>query len=291
MGTRLDTLQSKIRPLVEYFLPRKGMLKFPAEINYDAVLKNHKILMNAYGTVLKRDSKTFDTFFRSLFIESHIYKKLRSLKKIYLVEIAILYKPANNTTRSKLNKLVKDIDKFSGCLFYFPSIGWREILLYILPTFAAAIAVVYHLRGLFPESWGPGMDISAYLTILTALGLTFLIYLGFVALSFVEKRRFFVFPEYKAIRFFDRLQKRWKAFLGRNREGTIYEKENKLFDSLRMGKEPESPIDIYLFMAIAIIILSILAAQSIITYLQYALSFWLVVLPFTLFLALKRKAS
>ena len=88
---------------------------------------------------------------------------------------------------------------------------------------------------------------SAYLTIITALGLTFLVYLVFVALSFVEKRRFFVFPEYKAVRFFDRLQKRWKAFLGRNNEGTIYEKENKLFDSLRMGKEPESPIDIYFF--------------------------------------------
>lgn len=291
MGTRLDNLKSKVRQVLDYFSPRKRVLKFPSGIDYDKTFKNHAVLMNAYGTVLKRDSKTFDTFFRSLFIESHIYKKLRLLKKIYLVEIAILYNPDNNTTRLKLNELIEDIDKLSSSLFHFPTIGWREILFYILPTFAAATAVIYHLRGLFPESWSQGVDMSAYLTIITALGLTFLVYLVFVALSFVEKRRFFVFPEYKAVRFFDRLQKRWKAFLGRNNGGTIYEKENKLFDSLRMGKEPESPIDIYLFMAIAIIILSILVAQSIITDLQYALSFWLVILPFTLFLALKRKAS
>jgi hypothetical protein len=291
MGTMPGNLKSKVRPLIESFFPRKGVLKFPAESDYDAVFRNHAVLMNAYGAILYIDSKTFDMFFRSLFVESHIYKKLRSLRKIYLVEIASLSNSSNSSARSKLNKLVEDMDKFSGCLFYFPTIGWREILLYILPTFAAATVVVYHLQELFPESWSQGIDRSAYLTILTALGLTFLVYLGFVALSFVEKRRFFVFPEYKAIRFFDRLQKRWKAFLGRNKEGTIYEKENKLFDSLRMGKEPESPIDIYLFMAIAIIILSILVAQSIITDLQYALSFWLVILPFTLFLALKRKAS
>lgn len=201
MWTRLDNLKSEVRHLVEYFLPRKGMLTFPAEINYDDVFKNHEVLMNAYGMVLKRYSKTFDTFFRSLFIESHLYKKLWSLKKIYLVEIAILYNSDNNTTRSKLNRLVDDIDKFSGCLSYFPTISWREILLYILPTFAAATAVVYPLRGLFPESWIQGMDMGAYLTLLTALGLTLLVYLGFVALSFVGKCRFFVFPEYKAIRF------------------------------------------------------------------------------------------
>lgn len=290
MGTRLDNLKSKVRQVLDYFSPRKRVLKFPSGIDHDKTFKNHAVLMNAYGTVLKRDSKTFDTFFRSLFIESHIYKKLRSLKKNYLVEIAILYNPDNNTTRSKLNELIEDIDKLSSSLFHFPTIGWREILFYILPTFAAATAVVYHLQGLIPESWSHGVDMSAYLTIITALGLTFLVYLVLVALSFEEKRHFFVFPEYKAVKFFDRLQKRWKAFLGRNNEGTIYEKENKLFDSLRMGKEPEFPVDIVLIMAIILCALEVLVMLSILPPTSIAYLSWLLLMPFLILFTRIRKA-
>lgn len=289
MGTRLDNLKSKVRQVLDYFSPGKRVLKFPSGIDYDRTFKNHAVLMNAYGTVLKRDSKTFDTLFRSLFIESHIYKKLRLLKKIYLVEIAILYNPDNNTTRSKLNELIEDINKLSSSLFCFPTIGWREIF-YILPTFAAAIAVVYHLWGLFPESWSQGVDMSAYLTIITALGLTFLVYLGLVALSFVEKRRFFVFPEYKAIMLFDRLQKRWNAFLGRNNEGTIYEKENKLFDSLRRGKETEFPVDIVLIMVIILCALEVLVMLSILPPTSIAYLFWLLLMPFLILFTRIRKA-
>jgi len=285
MGTRIGNLKSKMRRPIEHLFSRKGVLKFPSEIGYDTVFKNHAVLMNAYGTVLKRDSQTFDWFFRSGFIESHIYKKLRLLKKIYLVEIAALYNSDNNTARRlTLNKLVEDIDKFSGCLFYFPTISWREILLYIIPTIAAATAVVYHLRGLFPDSWSPGVNMSAYLTIITALGLTFLVYLVFAAVSFIDKRRFFIFPEYKALRFFDRLKKRYEAFSGGNIEGTIYEKENKLFGSLRMVKEPESPVDIYLFITIIWGIQSILLALSALN------EFWLILVFIPFFFLLKRKA-
>lgn len=131
---------------------------------------------------------------------------------------------------------------------------------------------------------------SAYLTIITALGLTFLVYLGLVALSFVEKRRFFVFPEYKAIMLFDRLQKRWNAFLGRNNEGTIYEKENKLFDSLRRGKETEFPVDIVLIMVIILCALEVLVMLSILPPTSIAYLFWLLLMPFLILFTRIRKA-
>ena len=182
------------------------------------------------------------------------------------------------------------MDKISSSLFYFPTIGWKEILLYILPTIAAVTAVLYHLRGLFPESWSHGVNMSAYLTILGALGLTFLVYLGFVALSFVEKRRFFVYPEYDAIRLFDRLKKRWKAFLGRNNEGTIYEKENKLFDSLGIGKEPEFPVDIAIIVAIILCALEVLVILSILPPISLAYLFWLLLMPLLILFTGTRKA-
>ena len=81
MRMRFEDFKSKIRHLVGYCLPRKGMLKFPEEIDYNEVLKNHEVLMNAYGAVLKRDSKTVDAFFRSVFIESHIYKNYNCSKR------------------------------------------------------------------------------------------------------------------------------------------------------------------------------------------------------------------
>jgi hypothetical protein len=291
MGTRLGTLGTRAKGLLGFFRPKKRVPKFPETVDYEVVFKNHAALMNAYGTVLTRDAKVFDVFFRSLFVQSHIYKRLQLLKRTYLFEIATLYNQGNDETRLTLNRFVKDIGKLSSCLFYFPNIGWKEILFYILPTIAAATAILYHVRGFVPESWSHGVNFSAYLTILAALGLTFLIYLGFVALSFIEKRLFFVFPEYKAVQFFDRLKKRGEAFLGWKMEGTIYEKEDKLFHSLGMGKELESPIDVYLFMVIMLIISSILVTRSVITILQYAISFWLLILPITLFFALGRKAS
>jgi hypothetical protein len=277
MGTRLGTLGSKAKGLVDFFRPKKRVPKFPEEVNYEEVFKNHAILMNAYGAILKRDARVFDVLFRSLFVQSHIYKRLQLLKRIYLVEIAILYNLGNDKAKLTLNELVDDLDKLSNCLFYFHSIGWREFILYILPTIAAATAILYHVWGLFPESWSAGVNISAYLTLLTVLGLIFLLYLCFGALSFVEKRRFFVFPEYKAVRFFDRLQKRGEAFLGWKTEGTIYEKEDKLFHSLGMRKEPELPIDIFLFLIVISLGLSLLSGLFIISETKTTYLIWLLV--------------
>jgi hypothetical protein len=39
------------------------------------------------------------------------------------------------------------------------------------------------------------------------------LYLLSLALSFVDKRRFFLFPEYDAFKFRDRMKKRLEAFL------------------------------------------------------------------------------
>lgn len=290
MGTRLDNFKSEVKDLIEYLFSRKGASKFPDKIDHDMVFKNHAVLMEAYGTVLKKDSKIFDMFFRSLFVESHICKKLRSLRKIYLVEIATLYDKDNNNNniRSTLNSLVEDIDKFSGCLFYFPTITIKTIIS-VIPIIAAAIAVVSHIPGFFPGSWSHGVNSGAYIMLLSALGLTFLVYLGFAALSFIDKRLLFIFLEEKPQKYFGTWKKRRKAFFGKNIEGTIYEKEDKLFTSLRMRKEPESPVDIYLFMAIILVLVNILVTLSTLTPNQFAYSFWLLIMPF-FFVAVRRKA-
>ncbi|MGP8330323.1 MAG: hypothetical protein ACT6FF_08415 [Methanosarcinaceae archaeon] len=89
---KLDNFKSEVRDLIKRLFPRKGVSKFPDKIDYDMVFKNHAALMRGYGTVLKKDAKTFDIFiFRTVFVQSHIYKKLRSLRTIYIVEIATLY--------------------------------------------------------------------------------------------------------------------------------------------------------------------------------------------------------
>ena len=138
--------------------PRKGVSKFPDKIDYDTVFKNHAALMRGYGTVLKKDAKikdakTFDMFiFRTAFVQSHIYKKLKSLRTIYLVEIAILYDVDNNAVRSTLNGLVEDIDKLSGCLFYFPAITIKTIILSI-PIIVSAATVAYPIWDFFLELW------------------------------------------------------------------------------------------------------------------------------------------
>lgn len=186
---------------------------------------------------------------------------------------------------------MEDADKLSSSLFHFPTIGWKDILLYILPTIAVSLAVVNHLVGLFPKSWSHGVNAGAIQILLLALGLTFtilflILYPLSAALSFLDKRRFFMFPEYRALRFFDRLKKRFEAFLGRAIEETIYEKENQLFHSLGMGKEPEPPIDIYLFSAILIGLISMLEFVVLLTLNQ----FWLVIVFIPFFFLLGRRA-
>jgi len=293
MGTRIGNLKSKIRRPIEHLFLRKGVSKFSDEIAYDDVFKNHAVLMEAYGAALERDSRTPDWFFRRWFVESHIYKKLQSLRKIYLVEIASHYNSDNNPTRTTLDKLVEDLDKFSSCLFYFPNIGWKEFLLYILPSIAAVTVVAYNVRAFIYPSWSQWVNAVAYQILLISLGLTlvvvFLIINPFFAVvSFIDKRRFFIFPEYKPRGFFDKLKKWFESFLGKNIEGTIYEKENKLFHSLRMKKEPEYPVDIVLFMFIIIFALAILDTLSMLPNQVHSLVWLLIAL--SLFFFVRRKA-
>jgi hypothetical protein len=232
--------------------------KFPDKIDYDMVFKNHAALMRGYGTVLKKDAKTFDMFiFRTVFVQSHIYKKLKSLRTIYIVEIATLYDMDNNAVRSTLNRLVEDIDKLSDCLFYFPAITIKTIIL-SLPIIVSAATVAYTMWDFFLELWNQGINNAAYLKFLSALGVTFLMYLGFAALSFIDKRLFFIFPEDNPQGHFDKWKKWCKAFLGKSTGGTIYKKENKLFASLRMRKELELPVDVFIFMCIVLVVLYIL---------------------------------
>ena len=92
----------------------------------------------------------------------------------------------------------------------------------------------------------------------------FLIVLGLIALiialvevvifflSFIDKRRFFLFPEYDALKFRDRMKKRMEAFFGSKIEYTIYEKENKLYQSLGVGKVTEAPVDLLIFVLLII---------------------------------------
>ena len=172
---KLDNFKSEVRDLIKRLFPRKGASKFPDKIDYDVVFKNHAALMMGYGTVLKKDAKikdakTFDMFiFRTAFVQSHVYKKLKLLRTIYIVEIAILYDADNNAVRSTLNGLVDDIDKLSDCLFYFPAITIKTIIVSI-PILASAAAVAYPIWDFFSESWNQGLNNAAYLKFLSALG-------------------------------------------------------------------------------------------------------------------------
>lgn len=282
---KLGNFKSEVRDLIKRLFPRKGVSKFPDKIDYDMVFKNHAALMRGYGTVLKKDAKTFDMFFRTVFVQSHIYKKLRSLRTIYIAEIATLYDTDNNAVRSTLNKLVEDIDKLSGCLFYFPAITIKTIILSI-PIIAP---VAYIIWDFFSGSWNQGMDNVAYLKFLIALGVAFLMYLGFAALSFIDKRLLFIFPEDNSQGHFDKWKKRCKAFLGKSTEGTIYGKENKLFNSLMMKKEFESPVDVSIFTSIVLVLLCILVTRSIITPNQLGYLFWLLIMPIACFFVARRK--
>ncbi len=122
-----------------------------------------------------------------------------------------------------------------------------------------------------------------------ALGITFLMYLGVAALSFIDKRSLFMYPEDKP-RIHIEWRNRWKAFLGKNIEGTIYEKENKLFKSIGYFKEPESPVDLFLFLALIITVIDILITQSVFIINQLSYLFWLILISLTIFIMAKRKA-
>lgn len=286
---KLDNFKSKVRDLIKRLFPRKGASKFPDKIDYDMVFKNHAALMGGYGTVLKKDAKTFDTFiFRNVFVQSHIYKKLKSLRTIYIVEIATLYDTDNNAVRSTLNRLVEDIDKLSDCLFYFPAITIKTVIL-SLPIIVSAATVADPMWDFFLELWNQGVHNAVYIKLLSALGLTFLMYLGFAALSFIDKRLLFIFPEDNSQGHFDKWKKQCKAFLGKSTEGTIYKKENKLFASLRMGKEFESPVDLFIFMAIALVVLYILVTLSILTLNQCEHLCYLLIVSIIFLLVVRRK--
>jgi hypothetical protein len=70
----VELLKSIVGKLIRFF---PGEIRSPGETDYDEVLKNHRALMNAYGSVRKRVSKTpVQIFYRSLFVESHIYKRM-----------------------------------------------------------------------------------------------------------------------------------------------------------------------------------------------------------------------
>lgn len=286
---KLDNFKSEVRDLIKRLFSRKGVSKFPDKINYDAVFKNHATLMRGYRTILKKDANTFDIFlFRTLFVQSHVYKKLRSLKTIYLFEIVTLCDTDNNAIRSTLNGLVEDIDKLSDCLFYFPAI--TKTIIVSVPIIVSAATVAYNRWDFFLELWNQGINNATYLKLLSALGVTFLMYLGFAALSFRDKRLLFIFPEDNPQGHFDKWKKRCKAFLGKSTEGTIYGKENKLFDSLRMRKELELPVDVFIFMCIVLVVLYILVTLSILTLNQFEHSCGLLTVSIICLFVARRKA-
>jgi hypothetical protein len=283
MGARLNNLKSKVKDLIKY----RRVSKFPAEIDYDTVLKNHAVLINAYGVVLKNDMRTLKLFFRSPFIESHIYKKLRLLREIYLAEVAALYNTDKAIIKSTLIDFVEDIDRFLGTLFNF---SLEKILLSSIPIIATIIYILSTLRDFFLGSWSLGLRFEEYLLLIRIVGLFFLIYLGFATLSFIDKRLFFIFTDNKAQGYFDLWKKRLKAFLGINIKGTIYEKETKLFRSLGIAKEPETPIDIILFFILFTGVTAMLSGLSIfIASVAENLSYLL--LLFFFFLLIKRATS
>jgi hypothetical protein len=228
------------------------------EIDYYRGFKNHVTLMEGYKSVLKNSISTTDRFCRTKFVESHIYKKLKIIRKIYSVEIATL--PDSDTHRQTLNNLVENIDKFQRDLSYFPNITTKEVISIIVPILAA-IGAIYSLS----KIWSPINAEAVLLGIFLLSLLVFYCAYCFVlaVFSFVDKRLLFIFPEYKLFpddkrqRGSDKWKKRWKAFSGKEIEGTIYEKENELFKSLKMIKIAEQDVDIALIMSCISIIAAI----------------------------------
>ena len=287
----VELLKSIVGNLIRIF---PGEIRSTGKIDYDEVLKNHAALMNAYGSVIKRVSKTPEPIFsRSLFVESHIYKQLQSLKKIYLTEIAILQNTDNTSAKSALNKFVEDIEKISKSLFHFPIITWKTILP-LIPVLAAVLAAVYRFRPFFFKISSQSVSMGVYRVFLIALGLTALIMalveFVIVFLSFIDKRRFFLYPEYGAIELRDRMKKRSEAFWGSKIRSTIYDKENKLYRSLGIeSKDTEQPVDIIILMIFAAFIFWIIPV--VLNIYLFAYLFWLLILPITLILVRRRSAN
>ena len=190
------------------------------------------------------------------FVESYIYKKLRSLRKLYLVEIGVIYDlDNNNTLKSTLNKLVEDIDKFKSNLFYFPTISLKGLISALILIIPTAIAVITLLQE--NELLGVPENAEIY-GLLIFFGVYLEFFLVSVCYSLIYKRLLFIFPRYKFQGRFDKWKKMWNAYLGEKIEGTIYEKENKLFNSLKMKKISEGPLEISLFACIFVVALFIL---------------------------------
>lgn len=240
MGTRLDNFKSR------FSFSGKERISFPDEINYGTVFEKHDSLMKGYKSVLKNSISTGDSFCIK-FVESHIYKKLKMLRKIYSVEIATFHD--SNTHRKTLNDIVENIDRFQRDLSYFPNITFKGVISILVPILTA-IAVICSLR----EIWSPIVAAPVVLWIFLLPLLTF--YCAFFFLlavfSFVKKRLLFISLEYKRFsagepqKGSDKRKKRWNAFSGKKIEGTIYAKEDELFNSLKMIKIPEQGVDIVL---------------------------------------------
>jgi hypothetical protein len=168
----VELLKSIVGKLIRSF---SWEIRSAGEIDYDEVLKNHATLMNAYGSVIMRVSKAPEEIFhRRLFVESHIYKQLQSLKKIYLTEIAILQSTDNTSAKSAFNKFVEDIDTLLNSLFHFPDITWKGILSILVPF----LAVAYYLREFLLGFWTQNMNPSVYHAMITAVGMVVSFFIG-----------------------------------------------------------------------------------------------------------------
>lgn len=277
MGTKLDNFKST------------------DEIDYDTVFKNHAVLMGAYRAVLKIG--------RNKFVESHIYKKLRLLRKIYLVEIATL---PDYRHRSTLNELVENTDKFQSDLSYYPDITSKGVISIIVPILTAIAIICSWLREIWsPEvaegvAEGVGVGVGTYL-LLFSLGFYLELFLSLALVSFIDKRLLFIFPGYKLFPE-DKLQgrsdkekKRWKSFLWKEIKGTIYEKEDILFKSLKARKNVEQDVDIVLleFMSTIIYIIITFALFSEKLFLLAILPscFFLPLMIFCIYVSVKRKVK
>lgn len=239
------------------FKLKNKFFKSSNEIHYETIFKNHENLIEAYGNVLKYDLQKIEMklLFRSYFVQSHIYKMLKLLKKIYLTEMASCYSSDNYHYISlNLNKFIHDIDKLSENLFYF---SYLKIFMTSIPVIAAVLGILSQTIDYPDILWNQMMESYSFLMLLQSFILVFLLYLVVAAISFIDKRRIFIYPENKPRNYFDLWKMRYNAFVGKNKTETVYLKENILFKSLGMEKKPELEIDIFLLIIFVIFLLSL----------------------------------
>lgn len=223
------------------------------------------------------------------------------LRKIYLVKIATLHDLDSH--RLTLNKLVENIDKFLSDLFYFPSyITFKGVISIIVPILTAIAIICSWLREIWsPEvaegvAEGVGVGVGTYL-LLFSLGFFLELFLSLALVSFIDKRLLFIFPGYKLFPEdklqgrSDKAKKMWKAFLGKEIKGTIYEKEDILFKSLKARKNVEQDVDIVLLEFIITIIVIIPFAVKPFLVVILASCFFLPLIIFCLYVSVKRKAK